>query len=197
MVDTKKKPQAGRRKSLASKRLRRASNPPTLLPMSKKPWPHEEFIATLDELSRAAGIPDSHKGTPNTTVFYDWTGVSPTQSGRWRSGDHQPTTESLRMVAYGLAPRAGLDPAKVLATLEIKAGRRRESELVAVTAEPEAAPEAPHGFDDKIRLIEMRLAQKPPTEERRQLERALLRARQARDLGESMLDEALSEHGLA
>lgn len=148
----------------------------------------------LDDLARAAGVPDSNRGTPNTTVFDELTQVSATQVGRWRSGSHQPTTESLRMVAHGLAPRAGLDPAQVLATLEIKAGRRNESELVSAVPSSNTGP---RGFDHKIWLIETRLNQNPPAEERRRLEFALQRARQARDLGESMLDEALSESGLA
>jgi hypothetical protein len=188
MVATKEKPKVGHGKSLASKRLRRPPQDPSLLPMGKRPWNHADFIKTLDELSRAAGIPDSNRGTPNTTVFEEYTDVSPTQVGRWRSGTHQPTTDSLRMVAYALAPRAGLDPAKTLATLEIKAGRRSEAEARA------SAPAQPREVDVDLIIsrIEIRLDQNPPAEERRDLERRLVRARRARD-AQRVADELMAE----
>ncbi|WP_460541400.1 hypothetical protein [Glycomyces halotolerans] len=117
--------------------------------MSKRGWAHGEFMKYLDELSRAAGVPDSRRGTPNTTILEDLTGVRPTQIGRWRAGSHQPTTDSLRMIANGLAPRAGRDPAQVLVTLEVKAGRRSEAEARAATGEP--TPEAVESVEAIIR----------------------------------------------
>jgi len=51
-------------------------------------------------------------------------------------------------------------------------------------------------LDLKIRRLEVRLQQKPPPEERRKLEVALVRARQMRDLGASVADEVMKEFGI-
>lgn len=190
MVSSASTTHARRQDSLSGKRLRRPPPTPNLLPMGKQEWPHAEFVRYLDRLSRAAGIPDSRRGTPNTSIFFEITGVSATQQGRWRSGTHQPTTDSLRMIANGLGPRAGRDSARVLVDLEVRAGRRSEEEARVSRARPRAAREP--DLDKTISLLELRLDQDPPDEERRELELKLVRARRARD-AQRLADELRAE----
>jgi hypothetical protein len=50
------------------------------------------------------------------------------------------------------------------------------------------------GLDHRIRLLELRLSQKPPAEERRELEIALVAAKRMRDSGAAMIDEVLQKY---
>lgn len=73
--------------------------------------------------------------------------------------------------------RFALDPAR----------NAKESNLI--ESEPEDA-----GLDHRIRLIELRLSQNPPAEERRELEIALVAAKRIRDSGSAMIDEILNKY---
>lgn len=115
---------------LASKRVHTAEDSRTILLMRKQDgsWPAEEFNAYLNGLMVDAGIPLSSKGVPNSVVFFELTDIDPGQTSRWRSGKAQPTVESLRKVAHGLAPHLGMSASALLISLEVKAGRRSEDE---------------------------------------------------------------------
>lgn len=115
---------------LAGKRMRAQQDSRTILLMRKQDgsWPAEEFNAYLNGLMVDAGIPLSSKGVPNSVVFFELTDIDPGQTSRWRSGKAQPTVESLRKVASGLAPRLGMSASALLVSLEVKAGRRSEDE---------------------------------------------------------------------
>lgn len=84
----------------------------------------------------------------------------------------------------------GLDPEVPYQIL----GWGRPSAKPAELPEPEPIPA--DSLDRRIRLIEARLDQDPPAEERRRLETLLVRSRRARDLEIERLDEALEEFGI-
>lgn len=116
---------------LAGKRVRNKQDSRTILLMRKQEdgsWPAKEFNSYLNRLMVEAGIPLSTQGVPNSVIFFEMTGIDPGQTSRWRNGKAQPTVESLRKVAAGLAPRLGLSASALLVSLEMKAGRRSEDE---------------------------------------------------------------------
>jgi len=158
-------------------------------------WPYKEFGEYLNELMVAAGIPMAKQG-PNTVVFEELTGVDPGRVSRWRQGLNQPTVESLRQIAEGLAPRLRRDPLEVLRALEVKAGRRSEAEAGTVVSPP-AATES--DLDRMIRLIEVALEKpKLTAEERRELEIELVRLQAMKRMSEetvSSVDRVLRRYG--
>jgi hypothetical protein len=155
-------------------------------------WPYQEFDKYLNDLMVAAGIPLSKQGTPNTVVFEEWTGIDPARVSRWRKGLNQPTTDSLRQVAEGLADRIGMDPTRLLITLEVKAGRRSEAEANVSGVSDVAMPLPEPDIELIIERIEKRLSQDPPAAERRKLERRLVQARRVRD-AKRLADELMEE----
>lgn len=120
-------------------------------------WPFQEFSQFLNGLMVQAGIPLTGEGSPNTVVFEELTGVSPGQISRYRKGKNQPTVESLRKIAAGLAPRLDVDPAALLISLEVRAGRRSEAEVRAgaqARAVGEGAPlRDPEGYIRRAREL--------------------------------------------
>lgn len=171
---------------------------PKVLRMRKeerqKRWPYKEFSRLLDDLMIQAGIPRTSKGTPNTVAFEEMTGVNPGRVSYWRTGYNQPTIESLRAIAEGLAPHVGADPAALQHRLEVAAGRREDRPA-------ESTTDLPEDLDGFIERAE-RLAAHPgtPAERRRELEARIVEAKFARDSaremerrGEQLLREALGE----
>jgi hypothetical protein len=61
---------------------------------------------------------------------------------------------------------------------------------------PESEPVPAESLDRRIHLIEVRLSQDPPAEERRRLEVLLVRAKRARALEVERIDEAFEEFGI-
>lgn len=157
----------------------------------RRSWPYVEFNRFLDERMKRAGIPLTAKGTPNTVVFGEMTGINPGRVHYWRTGDNQPTVESLRQVAEGLAPHTGDDPVELLHELEVAAGRRSEAELTASRARAGFVASKADSLDMRIHLLEVRLAQDPPDEERRDLQIALVRAKRQRALEIEFIDEVI------
>src|SRR5688500_305694 len=102
---------------LAGKRMRGKQDSRTILLMRKQEdgsWPAKECNTYVNALMVDAGIPLSSQGVANSVVFFDMTGTDPGQTSRWRNGKAQPTVESLRKVAAGLAPRLGLSASALL-----------------------------------------------------------------------------------
>jgi transcriptional regulator with XRE-family HTH domain len=67
-------------------------------------WPFREFTAYLDDVLRAAGIPDSKRtGRPNIAEFAERTGIDASRPGKWASGKLRPTADALRRIADAFA----------------------------------------------------------------------------------------------
>lgn len=197
-MTTKTDPTRHRRAGLRARTaMTGQADSPNVLLMRKderrKRWPYETFSERLDELMVQAGIPLTSKGTPNTVAFEEMTGVSPGRVSYWRTGYNQPTIESLRAIAEGLAPHVGVDPLALQHELEVAAGRRSGR-----PAEQFELPDDLDGFLERAR----RLAAHPGTSEERRRElkasiaEAEFRQRAARDMereGEDLLRRALGE----
>lgn len=186
----------------ARRQVNLAQESPTILRMRKQErqgrWPYEGFNEYLNNLMVAAGIPLSAKGTPNTMVFEEITGVDSARVSRWRQGQNQPTVESLRQVADSLAPLVGMDRSSLLAELEVKAGRRSQAEAQASVPQSAGAP-AVDNIERRIRLIQIALDRpKIKPEERRELEIELVRAQAMKRMNDdaiSSMDEVLRKYG--
>lgn len=157
----------------------------TVLRMRKedrqKRWPYEEFNRLLDQKMVQAGIPLTSKGTPNTVAFEEMTGVSPGRLHYWRSGYNQPTLDSLRQVAEGLAPHTGDDPEVLLQQLEVAAGKRSA----------QAPSETPASLEGKIERVDEILKSKSLTRVQRAKYRSM-RASYDRAYG-GMMDQLIEE----
>ncbi|MFG3338671.1 helix-turn-helix domain-containing protein [Glycomyces sp. NPDC048151] len=67
-------------------------------------WPYKEFTVYLDDVLRAAGIPDSKRtGRPNIAEFAERTGIDAARPGKWASGKLRPTADALRKIADAFA----------------------------------------------------------------------------------------------
>lgn len=149
-----------------------AASPRSVLRMRKdarrRRWPYRQFNKYLDDLMIRAGIPLTSKGTPNTVRFEEMTGVSPSRVYYWRDGYNQPTLDSLRAIANGVAPHTGDDPRTLLYELEIAAGKR--------SPEERPPPEAPASLEGKVRRARAILNTETLTEQQRITYQALLDA---------------------
>lgn len=184
------------------RQVKQAQNSRTVLFMRKQErqarWPYEDFNEYLNRMMVAAGIPLSSKGTPNTMVFEEITGVDSARVSRWRQGQNQPTVESLRQIVDGLAPRIGMEPAELLIELEVKAGRRSQAEARATVSRAEAQPSV-DSLERRIRVIQVALERpniKP--EERQELEIELMRAQAMKRMNDdaiNSMDEVLRKYG--
>jgi transcriptional regulator with XRE-family HTH domain len=165
-------------------------------------WPYVEFNKLLNELMVEAGIPLSSQGTPNTVVFEEMTGVDPGRVSRWRQGKNQPTVESLRQIAEGLAPHIGASSASLLIRLEVKAGRRSESEALASGQQEQSTPPLPRDLEGFIERARLLAAQSGTSPRRRQVleaqikdaEVALKASRALLKPFEDMLRGSIEEH---
>lgn len=142
----------------------------TILRMRKETrrrrWPYQEFNELLDRKSIEAGIPLTAKGRPNSTVFEEITGVTPGRRHYWREGYNQPTTDSLRQVAEGLAPHTGDDPIELEHQLSVAAGRR--------SLRRTKPSDTPASLEGKIRRAKRILESESLTDEERDRYTALL-----------------------
>jgi hypothetical protein len=162
----------------------------TILLMRKQgdgSWPAKEFNAYLNSLMVDAGIPLSSQGVPNSVVFFEITGIDPGATSRWRSGKSQPTVQSLRKVAAGLAPLLGMSASALLVSLEVKAGRRSEDEAREVRGSRERETQQ---LVDYIRRAHDMAAHPDLPSDRRaeilgEIERAEVKLKAARDIERS------------
>lgn len=153
-------------------------------------WPYREFNKVLDQKMIEAGISITAKGRPsslgrpNTMEFEEITGIGSDRISRWRSGYQQPTIDSLRAVARGLAPRSGADPAELQYELEVAAGRRSGDERP-------KPPETPASLEGKIRRARRILKSESLTPEQRARYQSMLAGYDR--AYEGMLDHLLEE----
>lgn len=142
----------------------------TILRMRKEDrrrrWPYQAFNELLDQKAIEAGIPLTAKGRPNSTAFEEMTGVTPGRRHYWREGYNQPTTDSLRQVAEGLAPHTGDDPIELEHQLSVAAGRRSLKRT-----EPS---DTPASLEGKIQRAKRILESESLTDEERDRYTALL-----------------------
>lgn len=112
------------------------------------------------------------KGAVSRNQTYEW-------EGRGKKGFSRPKPETIKVFCTA----NGLDWRAAFRILDYDTSGRSHEEL---------APTPEQDLDRTIHLIEVRLGQNPPTEERRELDRKLVTARRARNL-RAMADELVAE----
>lgn len=114
-------------------------------------------------------------------------GVSRSTITLWRDGDWSkgvPTRPVVERFCDNLKLRKDEPFARMRWELDARGRPARSEEIFKPAPEPD--------LDAIIRRIELRLNQKPPVEERRDLERQLVRTRRARD-AKRLADELIAE----